>query len=113
MTYWQPADRDRGHIACAVLVPGGVIGFASEKETLPAPTAAALATPGVEGFPPVSNELALVRALPGKPFVYYLGAGWSLSGDFPEKLNWESYVRLYCERLRAPVEVTLVAVPRP
>jgi hypothetical protein len=107
MSYWQPADRDRGHIACAVLVPGGVAGFASEKDSLPVPTAAQLSKPGVEGFPPVSNELAIARARVGEPFVYYFGAGWSRSGDFPGEQDWEGYVRLCCERLRAPLEVKI------
>jgi unsaturated rhamnogalacturonyl hydrolase len=107
MTYWQPADRDRGHIACAVVIPGGAAGFANESASLPVPTAASLATPGAEGYPPVSNELALLPARVGQPFVYYFGAGWSRSGDFPEEPNWEAYVRLYCERLKAPLVVTL------
>jgi unsaturated rhamnogalacturonyl hydrolase len=109
MSYWQPPDRDRGHIACAVVVPAGSIAFAAEKETLPAPTAAELSVPGVEGYPPVSNELILARAEVGKPLVYYFGAGWSKSGDFPEEQDWEGYVRAYRERLGAPLVVDVGA----
>jgi rhamnogalacturonyl hydrolase YesR len=107
MAYWQPPDRDRGEIACAVVVPGGIEGFATEKDTIPTPTAAQLAKPGIEGFPPVSNELSIVHAEAGAPLVYYFGAGWSKSGDFPEERDWENYVRQFSGRLKAPLAVTL------
>jgi len=109
MTYWQTPDRDRGNIGCAVIVPGGVAGFATETGSVPAPSAAELSAPGAEGMPPIANELTICRAEVGKPFVYYFGAGWSKSGDFPEEKDWELYVQRYGERLRAPVLVALGA----
>ena len=84
-----------------------VEGFATEKDTIPTPTAAQLAKPGIEGFPPVSNELSIVHAEAGAPLVYYFGAGWSKSGDFPEERDWENYVRQFSGRLKAPLAVTL------
>jgi rhamnogalacturonyl hydrolase YesR len=107
MAYWQPTDRDRGNIACAVVVPGTVEGFVSEKGTLPSWTPVQIATAGSEGYPPVSNELTLVKGAVGTPLVYYFGAGWSKSGDFPEAKDWENYVRQFGERLKAPLSVTL------
>jgi unsaturated rhamnogalacturonyl hydrolase len=105
MTYWQAPDRDRGSIGCAVLVPGGVLRFVSERGSLPSTAGPVPAVPGVEGLPPAGNELALARAEVGRPFVYYFGAGWSKSGDFADEKDWENYVRLYDERLKAPVRV--------
>ncbi|HTU03120.1 MAG TPA: DUF4861 family protein, partial [Candidatus Sulfotelmatobacter sp.] len=106
MTYWQVPDRDRGNIGCAVIVPGGVSGFATETGSVPAPSAAELSKPGDEGMPPIANELSISRAEVGKAFVYYFGAGWSRSGDFPEEKDWELYVQRYVARLKAPLLVT-------
>ena len=105
LAYWQPPDRDRGNIACAVLVPEGVTGFTTESSTLPSSHAAG---PGVEGYPPVSNELAIAKAEAGKPLVYYFGSSWSKSGDFAGPPDWEDYVRRYCDRIKTPLRVTVV-----
>jgi unsaturated rhamnogalacturonyl hydrolase len=107
MSYWQPADRDRGNIGCAIVMLGKIEAFATENATLPKPTQADLTTPSDEGLPPVANLLAISAAQAGKPFRYYFGAGWSKSGDFPEETDWENYVRQFVARLRAPLKVTL------
>ena len=107
MSYWQPADRDRGNIGCAIVIPEKIEEFATESATLPKLSQADLTTPSDEGLPPVANLLAIARAEAGKPFLYYLGAGWSKSGDFPEETDWENYVRQFVARLRAPLRVTL------
>lgn len=39
------------------------------------------------------NYLLLIRAQPGKPFVYYSGAAWSRGQDFASQEAWESHVR--------------------
>jgi rhamnogalacturonyl hydrolase YesR len=107
MSYWQPADRDRGNIGCAIVLPEQITAFATESGTLPKPTQADLSTPGDEGLPPIANLLAIAPAEAGKPFLYYLGAGWSKNGDFPEETDWENYVRQFVARLRAPLKITL------
>jgi unsaturated rhamnogalacturonyl hydrolase len=103
--YWQPADRDRGNIACAVILPSGVKEFVTEKASLPTPSQADLDKPSNEGAPPVANLLAITQAQVGEPFVYYLGAGWSKSGDFPDAKAWETCVRDFAARLKAPLKV--------
>ena len=107
VSYWQPADRDRGNIGCAIVLPDRIEELATEHATLPKLTQADLTTPSDEGLPPVANLLAIAPAETGKPFVYYLGAGWSKSGDFPEETDWENYVRHFVARLRAPLKVAL------
>ena len=107
MSYWQPADRDRGNIGCAIVMPGKIEAFATESATLPELKQADLVTPTSEGLPPVANLLAISGAQVGKPFLYYFGAGWSKSGDFPEETDWEKYVRQFVACLRAPLKVTL------
>jgi hypothetical protein len=106
MSYWQPADRDRGDIGCAIVMPGKIEAFATESDTLPKLKQADLITPSNEGLPPIANLLAISAAQVGKPFRYYFGAGWSKSGDFPEETDWENYVRQFVARLRAPLKVT-------
>ena len=111
MSYWQPADRDRGNIGCAIVlpdkIPDKIEEFATESATLPKLTQVGLTTPSDEGLPPVANLLAIAPAEAGKPFLYYFGAGWSKSGDFPEEADWENYVREFAARLSAPLKVTL------
>ena len=107
MSYWQPADRDRGNIGCAIVLPDKIEEFVTESATLPKLTQTDLVTPSDEGLPPVANLLAVTHAETGKPFLYYLGAGWSKSGDFAAETDWENYVRQFAARLHAPLEVNL------
>lgn len=107
MSYWQPADRDRGNIGCAIVIPGKIQAFATESATLPKLTEPELVTPSNEGLPAVSNLLAITPAEAGKPFLYYLGAGWSKSGDFTAETDWENYVRQFVAGLRTPLKVNL------
>jgi rhamnogalacturonyl hydrolase YesR len=83
MSYWEPQHGSDGHIACAVMIPGAAaVGFAQYD----------------------SQYLALAKAQPGKPLVYYMGAGWS-KGDFPTPEQWEAYVASFSQRLAAPLVV--------
>ena len=107
MSYWQPADRDRGNIGCAIVLADKIEEFATESATLPKLTQTELVTPSNEGLPPVANLLAFTSAEAGKPFLYYLGAGWSKSGDFAAETDWGNYVRQFVARLHAPLEVKL------
>jgi unsaturated rhamnogalacturonyl hydrolase len=107
MSYWQPADRDRGNIGCAIVLPDRIDEFAVESATLPKLTQSELVTPSDEGLPAVANLLALAPAEPGMPFLYFLGAGWSKSGDFTAETDWENYVREFVARVHAPLEVKL------
>ena len=107
MSYWQPADRDRGNIGCAIVLPDKIEKFATESATLPKLTQTEIVTPSNEGLPPIANLLAVTPAESGKPFLYYLGAGWSKSDDFTVGTDWENYVRQFVARLHAPLEVKL------
>jgi hypothetical protein len=106
ISYWQPADRDRGSIGCAIVLPDKIEEFATENATLPKLTQKDLTTPSDEGLPPIANLLAIAPMEGGKPFLYFFAAGWSKSGDFPEETNWEKYVRKFVARRRVPLKVT-------
>lgn len=84
MSYWEPESAPNGHTACAVIVPGQ------------ATRAAAVG----------ADALLVGTAQPGQPFVYWLGAGWSKSGDFPDPQAWEAHVRNVAQRLAVPLRVT-------
>jgi unsaturated rhamnogalacturonyl hydrolase len=107
MSYWQPADRDRGNIGCAVVLRDKIEEFATESATLPKLTPTELVTPNNEGLPPVANLLAVTPAEAGKPLLYYLGAAWSKSGDFTAETIWENYVRQFVVRIHAPLQLKL------
>ena len=88
MSYWEPAMAPNGSIACAVVLPAGQFtGFAKATE----------------------NFLSLATAQVDQPFVYYAGAGWSKSGDFPDAKAWEGYVRQFASDLAHPLRVTVGA----
>jgi len=71
MSWWGPADGDKGRMAAAVIVdPAAFAGFAEDAD----------------------NYLILVRVTPGKPFVYYSGAAWNRGGDFATRDSWTAYV---------------------
>jgi hypothetical protein len=81
--YWQPPHGDDGSIGCGVVLPAGVSGTALIDK----------------------QQFTAGQAQPGKPFVYYFGAGWSKSGDFADAA-WDAYVRNYAQKLKAPLKVT-------
>jgi unsaturated rhamnogalacturonyl hydrolase len=107
MSYWQPADRDRGNIGCAIVLPDKIEEFATESTTLPKLTQTELVTPSDEGLPAVANLLAFTPAEVGKPLLYYLGAGWSKSGDFAAETDWDNHMRQFVARLHAPLKMKL------
>lgn len=84
LAYWEPVKGTIGNTACALVVPG-VTEFTKDN----------------------ANLLAIASATPGKPFVYYLGAGWSKSGDFADAAAWEKYVQRFAERQAQPLQVSV------
>lgn len=81
-------QKTNGELGTAVIVPSDAFaGFAEDER----------------------NLLALAKAVPGKPLVYYAGAGWSKAGEFTSKQVWDAYVAAFAQRARAPVSVKLSA----
>ena len=108
MAYWQPQDFNKGTIGTAFLLPkGSVETFTNDKPDLPASAFVAPAHTLTEGQPALRDPLAIAPAEIGKPFVYYIGAGWSESGDFPNAKAWNDYVRRFAERRDQPLQVTV------
>jgi Domain of unknown function (DUF4861) len=79
------AQKSNDQLGTAVIVPAGFTGFAEDER----------------------NLLALAKAEPGKPLVYYAGAAWSRAGEITTKQAWLDYLAAMAARVRAPVRVTL------
>jgi len=72
VSYWEPTDPDKGTMGIALMVdPASVVEIRQDAD----------------------NYLVLVRVEPGKPFVYYMGAGWDKGLDFHSRAEWEAYVK--------------------
>ncbi len=54
--------------------------------------------------------LVLGRAVAGKPFTYYAGAGWTRSGDFASREEWNSYLARKAGRIASPLAVSCSAL---
>ena len=83
MSYWEPPHGADGSAACAIVMPSAR--FARND----------------------GHYLAIRQAQPGKPFVYYMGAAWSKSGDFAAPDAWEGAVRDFAVRTANPLKVQL------
>jgi uncharacterized protein DUF4861 len=59
------------------------------------------------------HYMAVSHARSGEPVSYYIGAGWTASGDFHSVGDWWAYLDREAQRLEAPVKVTVDAGPRP
>ena len=51
--------------------------------------------------------LSISTVSTGGPYVYYAGAGWTRSGDFPSGDAWKSYLAAFARRLSLPLKVTV------
>jgi hypothetical protein len=72
VSYWEPTDPVKGTMGIALMVdPKSLLEVRQDSE----------------------NYLVLVKAEPGKPFVYYMGAVWDKGLDFHDRAGWEAYVR--------------------
>ena len=96
------ADADRGTISLWVLHrTDGALGTAV---IIPKESFIGLAEDSL-------NQIALARAVPGRPLRFYAGAGWSKAGEFETKDAWDSYLAAWAARIRSPVRVSCGALP--
>jgi pectinesterase len=56
----------------------------------------------------VTHYLALSHARSGEPVSYYIGAGWTGSGDFRDVTDWWNYLDAFAQRLGSPLAVAVV-----
>jgi pectinesterase len=88
LTEWGPVlPKDGGHgdLGIAVLLPRAAV--LDWKETS-------------------DHYLAISRARSGQPVDYYIGAGWTDSGDYRDVREWYTYLDQAAQRLSTPIVVT-------
>ncbi|HEX3627560.1 MAG TPA: glycoside hydrolase family 88 protein [Verrucomicrobiae bacterium] len=108
MTYWQPQDFAKGVITTAIVLPANSIEtFTNDNPDLAAEKFAPPTHTLGEGQPGLRSMLAIAPAQIGVPFVYYIGAGWNESGDFPNAASWNNYIRRFIERRDHPLQVAI------
>jgi rhamnogalacturonyl hydrolase YesR len=108
MTYWQPQDFYKGVIGTAIVLPKNSIEtFTNDNPGLPDSKFAPPKHTLGEGQPGLRSLLAIVPAQIDVPYDYYIGAGWSESGDFPDAKSWNDYVRRFVQRRDKPLQVTI------
>lgn len=72
LSFWEPDDGVHGSIGISIAVdPAMVEGVTEDAE----------------------NYLILLRVMPGKPFVYYMGSAWDGGLDFHLRDAWESFAK--------------------
>ena len=85
LSQWEE-QKTNGSLGEAVIVPGAAFaGFAEDH----------------------SNHLILAKVTSGKPLEYYVGAGWTKSGQFSSKADWDAYVAAEAARIDSPVKVSI------
>lgn len=92
MSFWEE-NADGGLGIAVILGPDATpAGFAYEE---------AAKRPGN------ANNLLLVKAQDGVPIHYYTGAGWTKSGQFADRVAWETYVKDFATRIAHPLHVSV------
>jgi rhamnogalacturonyl hydrolase YesR len=108
MAYWQPQDFAKGTTGVAIILPkGSVETFTNDKPDMPASAFAPPMHTITEGQPALRDLLATAPAEIGKPFTYYFGACWDLSGDFTNAQQWTDEVKRYVKERDEPLQVTV------
>jgi hypothetical protein len=87
MRVWEPTDTNSVGNDGIGLVIGPGRGF-EMKET-------------------VGHALAVVSAKSGDPVVFYAGAGWDKSGDFPSSHTWDEYLAHFAKCIRSPLKISV------
>jgi len=89
LTHWglmSPKDGGHDNLGIAVMLPKERLDEWKETDT---------------------HFLALSHAKSGEPVTYYIGAGWTGSGDFRDVTDWWRYLDAFAQRLGSPLVVEL------
>ena len=91
ITHWglmSPKDGGHDNLGIAVMLPKERLDDWKETDT---------------------HYLALSHATSGEPVTYFIGAGWTGSGDFRDVTDWWTYLDAFAQRAGSPLVVTVVA----
>lgn len=93
LTVWGPVvPKDGGHgdLGTAVMLPRSIVSDWTETS---------------------DHYLALSHVRSGQPVTYYIGAGWTDSGDFHDVRDWWNYLDQAAARLETPIKTTFETHP--
>ncbi len=86
LAQWE-VEKSNGSLGEAIVVPSGVEKITEDH----------------------SNRLVLVKVASGAPVRYFAGAGWTKSGQFSSKDDWNAYVAACAARAKSPVKLSYSA----
>ena len=95
MTVWGPLlPKDGGHgdLGTAIMLPRDAVSEWREND---------------------EHYFAVSHTRSGQPVNYWIGAGWTDSGDFRDVRDWWNYLDQAAQRFATPVAITVVERPRP
>ena len=85
-TQWEVEKTDGSLGEAIIVAPDALRGFAEDA----------------------SNQLVLAKAVSGQPLRYYIGAGWTKSGDFSSQDDWNAYVAAAAKRAQSPIKIAKI-----
>lgn len=89
LTQWE-VQKSNGSLGEAIVVPGPALqGFAADS----------------------ANQLVLAKVASGQPLRYYVGAGWTKSGQFSSQADWNAYVAAEAARAKSPLTWSIGPAP--
>ncbi|MCK4297596.1 MAG: DUF4861 domain-containing protein [Candidatus Marinimicrobia bacterium] len=86
ISFWEPGTKGNGNLGTGIYISPALVLKMIKAE---------------------SHHLVIASTKPGESVVYYAGAGWDKSGDFPNSNSWNRYIKQMAVRLEHPVEVSL------
>lgn len=54
-----------------------------------------------------THMLAITQYEKDQPFIYYQGAGWEKSGNFPNAQTWFNYLRSFAQKIKTPLSIKI------
>ena len=88
----SPKDGGHGDLGTAVILPRNVVTDWKETD---------------------NHYLAIARGKSGEPQHYWIGAGWTDSGDYRDVRDWWTYLDQWAHRLGTPIKLTVEAARKP
>ncbi len=99
--YWEPPQGENGNTGVGLVITDRAFEVKQHQQTRRSGV-------GDKEFEETNEHvLAATNIKPGKPFSYYVGAGWSKSPDFESANDWFSHLAQAAARLGSPITVAV------
>ncbi len=97
--YWEPRNGEYVHTGIGAILPHNDFKVTAHTQTRTSGV-------GANAHDETNTHTLVVTEIQiGKPFVYYAGAGWSKSGDFPDATAWFDYLGKMSSRYSNPIRL--------